>query len=59
MFDRDEPVRAKVAYFTVRAIDNGRPELTAICTLRIEITDKNDNQPMFDKFVSCFVFYIL
>ena len=51
-FDRDEPKREKEVYVTVRATDNGRPQLDAVCTLKVKITDINDNKPMFDKYVS-------
>jgi len=50
IFDRDEPAREKIAYLTVRATDNGRPQLDDVCNLQVQILDKNDNRPMFDKF---------
>ncbi|RZF43960.1 hypothetical protein LSTR_LSTR006768 [Laodelphax striatellus] len=51
MFDRDEPVREKEVYLTVRATDNGRPQLDDVCTVKIIIEDINDNSPDFDKVV--------
>ncbi|CAH0562384.1 unnamed protein product [Brassicogethes aeneus] len=47
-FDRDEPTRQKEIYITVQATDNGRPALADICTIRVTITDINDNDPSFD-----------
>lgn len=52
MLDRDEPAREKVAYLTVLAADNGRPQLNAVCTFKVTIEDVNDNSPVFDKVVS-------
>ncbi|XP_063374480.1 DE-cadherin [Cydia amplana] len=49
VFDRDEPSREKEAYITVRASDNGQPQLDDACTIKIVIEDTNDNQPVFDK----------
>ncbi|CAG9112803.1 unnamed protein product [Plutella xylostella] len=49
IFDRDEPSREKEAYITVRASDNGQPQLDDACTIKIVIEDVNDNQPVFDK----------
>lgn len=51
IFDRDEPSREKEAYITVRASDNGQPQLDDACTIKIVIEDINDNQPVFDKVV--------
>ncbi|XP_072152433.1 DE-cadherin isoform X2 [Bemisia tabaci] len=48
-FDRDEPVREKEVYITVRATDNGKPHLDDVCTIKVTITDVNDNYPVFDK----------
>lgn len=36
-------------YVTVRATDNGRPQLDDVCTFKITIEDINDNPPIFDK----------
>lgn len=49
MFDRDEPSREKEVYLTVRATDNGRPQLDDVCTIKVTIEDINDNSPVFDK----------
>lgn len=49
IFDRDEPIREKEAYITVRATDNGRPALDDVCTFKVIIEDINDNPPVFDK----------
>lgn len=51
-FDHDEPSREKEAYITVRASDNGQPQLDDACTIKILIEDVNDNPPVFDKVVS-------
>ncbi|XP_049959690.1 DE-cadherin [Schistocerca serialis cubense] len=48
-FDRDEPRREKEVYLTVRATDNGLPQLDDVCTIKVTIEDINDNKPMFDK----------
>ncbi|CAB0007597.1 unnamed protein product [Nesidiocoris tenuis] len=48
-FDRDEPAREKEVYVTVRATDNGKPQLDDVCTIKITIEDINDNSPVFDK----------
>lgn len=34
-------------YLTIIATDDGSPQLTGTCTLRISIIDVNDNQPVF------------
>uniref|UniRef100_A0A182PP34 Cadherin domain-containing protein n=1 Tax=Anopheles epiroticus TaxID=199890 RepID=A0A182PP34_9DIPT len=49
VFDRDEPIREKEIYITVRATDNGRPRLDDVCTFKVTILDINDNPPVFDK----------
>lgn len=48
-FDRDEPIRDKMVYITVRATDNGLPALDDVCTFKVTIEDINDNPPIFDK----------
>lgn len=55
MFDRDEPSREKEVYLTVRATDNGRPQLDDVCTIKVTIEDVNDNSPVFDKVVNLFL----
>lgn len=52
MFNRDEPAREKEEYVTVRATDNGKPELDDVCQFKVVIEDVNDNSPTFDKVVS-------
>ena len=49
IFNRDEPTREKKVYVTIKAQDNGIPQLEAICTLAVTINDINDNSPVFDK----------
>lgn len=34
-------------HLTIIATDDGTPQLTGTCTLRISIIDMNDNQPVF------------
>lgn len=51
-FDRDEPTRQKELYLTIQATDNGLPPLADICTIKVTVTDINDNTPSFDSFVS-------
>jgi hypothetical protein len=34
---------------TVRAVDDGRPELADVCTFKVTVTDINDNLPSFDQ----------
>ncbi|XP_037944912.1 DE-cadherin [Teleopsis dalmanni] len=48
-FDRDEPIREKAVYVTVRATDNGHPALDDVCTFQVTILDINDNPPVFNK----------
>ncbi|ODN00523.1 DE-cadherin [Orchesella cincta] len=50
VFDRDEPEREKEEYLTIRATDNGRPQLDTVCTIKIIITDINDGVPLFERF---------
>lgn len=57
MFDRDEPSREKEMYLTVRATDNGNPQLDDVCTIKVTIDDINDNSPVFDKVVSSHLAY--
>ena len=49
VFNRDEPDREKLVHVTVKASDKGRPQLEAVCTLKVKVKDKNDNKPIFDK----------
>lgn len=50
--DRDDPEREKEIYITVIAEDNGYPQLSDACTMKITVEDINDNEPMFDRVVS-------
>lgn len=50
-FDRDEPLRQKELYLTVIGTDNGIPPLADICTLKVIVTDINDNIPTIDQSV--------
>lgn len=47
IFDRDEPIREKEAYITVRVTDNGKPQLYDACTFKLTIEDINDNGKIF------------
>ena len=38
---------------TVKAVDSGEPSLEGVCSFTVEITDVNDNPPLFDRQV-CF-----
>ena len=49
VFNRDEPDREKLVHVTVKASDNGRPQLEDVCTLKVNVKDKNDNKPIFDR----------
>ncbi len=49
IFNRDEPQREKLVHVTVKATDQGRPQLEDVCTLAIKIKDINDNAPVFDR----------
>jgi len=59
VFDRDEPEREKEEYLTIRATDNGRPQLDTVCTIKITITDINDGVPLFERFVSYFPTFLV
>ena len=47
IFDRDEPIREKEVYITVRVTDNGKPQLYDACTFKVTIEDINDNGEIF------------
>lgn len=49
--DRDDPEREKEIYITVIAEDNGTPQLSDACTMKITVEDINDNEPMFDRVI--------
>ena len=48
MFDR-EGEDGKFVSVTVKATDNGDPSLEGVCSFTVEITDINDNPPLFDR----------
>ncbi|KAG1685476.1 Neural-cadherin [Nymphon striatum] len=39
----------RVVSVTVKATDRGKPPLVGICSFKVEITDINDNPPLFDR----------
>lgn len=51
VFDR-EGEDGKFVSVTVKATDNGDPSLEGVCSFTVEITDINDNPPLFDRQVS-------
>lgn len=51
MFDR-EGDDGKFVSVTVKATDQGEPSLEGVCSFTVEITDVNDNPPLFDRQVS-------
>ena len=48
VFDR-EGEDGKTVSVTVKAIDSGEPSLEGVCSFTVEITDVNDNPPLFDR----------
>ena len=48
VFDR-EGDDGKSVSVTVKAIDSGEPSLEGVCSFTVEITDVNDNPPLFDR----------
>ena len=48
MFDR-EGDDGKSVSVTDKAIDSGEPSLEGVCSFTVEITDVNDNPPLFDR----------
>nr|XP_027213140.1 neural-cadherin-like [Penaeus vannamei] len=48
VFDR-EGEDGKFVSVTVKATDNGDPSLEGVCSFTVEITDINDNPPLFDR----------
>ena len=48
VFDR-EGDDGKTVSVTVKAIDSGEPSLEGVCSFTVEITDVNDNPPLFDR----------
>lgn len=57
VFDR-EGDDGKFVSVTVKATDQGEPSLEGVCSFTVEITDVNDNPPLFDRQVG-FLFLIL
>lgn len=56
VFDR-EGDDGKFVSVTVKATDQGDPSLEGVCSFTVEITDVNDNPPLFDRQVSPMNFY--
>lgn len=56
VFDR-EGDDGKFVSVTVKATDQGEPSLEGVCSFTVEITDVNDNPPLFDRQVSGPVIY--
>lgn len=52
VFDR-EGDDGKFVSVTVKATDQGDPSLEGVCSFTVEITDVNDNPPLFDRQVMC------
>lgn len=48
VFDR-EGEDGRFVSVTVKAVDRGTPPLEGVCSFKIEITDVNDNPPLFDR----------
>ena len=48
VFDR-EGDDGKFVSVTVKATDSGEPSLEGVCSFTVEITDVNDNPPLFDR----------
>lgn len=55
VFDR-EGDDGKFVSVTVKATDQGEPSLEGVCSFTVEITDVNDNPPLFDRQVSFLLF---
>lgn len=48
VFDR-EGEDGRFVSVTVKAVDRGVPPLEGVCSFKVEITDANDNPPLFDR----------
>lgn len=48
VFDR-EGEDGRFVSLTVKAVDRGVPPLEGVCSFKVEITDANDNPPLFDR----------
>lgn len=55
VFDR-EGDDGKFVSVTVKATDQGEPSLEGVCSFTVEITDVNDNPPLFDRQVSISIY---
>lgn len=55
VFDR-EGEDGKQVSVTIKAVDSGEPSLEGVCSFTVEITDVNDNPPLFDRQVHQKVF---
>ena len=53
VFDR-EGDDGKFVSVTIKAVDSGEPSLEGVCSFTVEITDVNDNPPLFDRQVRVF-----
>jgi hypothetical protein len=51
VFDR-EGDDGKFVSVTIKATDQGEPSLEGVCSFTVEITDVNDNPPLFDRQVN-------
>lgn len=51
VFDR-EGDDGKFVSVTIKATDQGDPSLEGVCSFTVEITDVNDNPPLFDRQVN-------
>lgn len=61
VFDR-EGDDGKFVSVTVKATDQGDPSLEGVCSFTVEITDVNDNPPLFDRQVkrrNFFIFFLV
>lgn len=54
VFDR-EGDDGKFVSVTVKATDQGEPSLEGVCSFTVEITDVNDNPPLFDRQVQSMI----
>ena len=53
VFDK-EGDDGKFVSVTVKATDQGEPSLEGVCSFTVEITDVNDNPPLFDRQVTVY-----
>ena len=57
VFDR-EGEDGKFVSVTIKAVDAGEPSLEGVCSFTVEITDVNDNPPLFDRQVKPITLYL-